>query len=619
MQYVHRFDEAPDNVTLLGGKGASLARMRGIGLPIPPGFTITTEGWRAWRDGGEATLADIREEVRAAVAHLELELGRSFGDPANPLLISVRSGAPRSMPGMMDTILNLGLTDETVAGLAEQTSERFAANVYSRLLAMYGRIVREVPADALHALERQGDAAAVEALKVVIEQTSGRPVPQRAEDQLSEAIEAVWRSWDSRRAKRYRRYAGIPDDLGTAVTVQAMVFGNRDQQSGTGVVFTRDPATGSPGVYGDFLVCAQGEDVVAGGRNTEPLEAMQYALPDAFRDLEAALPLIEAEYRDMTDVEFTVESGRLWILQARPGQRSGPAAVRIAVDLVDEGLIGVDGAIERVPVAALEQLQAPIFASRTGLDVLGRGTPASPGAAVGIAVFDSERAQELAGDGAQPVVLVRPETSPEDIGGMIASAGIVTAVGGRTSHAAVVARGIGRPAVCGVEGLQIDAAARRAVAPDGREFAEGDVVAVDGGAGLFVLGAVKLVPAQPGPNLARLLAWCDERVKLPIVHAVPDGYVAVSTPEDVAEAAGRPVVVDVEWEGASSSVLLERVVSAACEAGCDRLALRIPDTLAGADLAPPDAPWSHLVVSEGKEWCARLLAARINLAPAATV
>jgi pyruvate,orthophosphate dikinase len=403
------------------------------------------------------------------------------------------------------------------------------------------------------------------------------------------------------------------------VTVQAMVFGNRDQESGTGVVFTRDPATGSPGVYGDFLVCAQGEDVVAGGRNTEPLEAMQYALPEAFRDLEAALPLIEAEYRDMTDVEFTVESGRLWILQARPGQRSGPAAVRIAVDLVDEGLIGVDGAIDRVPVAALEQLQAPVFASRTGLDVLGRGTPASPGAAVGIAVFDSERAQELAGDGAQPVILVRPETSPEDIGGMIASTGIVTAVGGRTSHAAVVARGIGRPAVCGVEGLGIDAAARRATASDGREFVEGDIVAVDGGAGLFVLGAVKLVPAQPGPNLARLLAWCDERVKLPIVHEAPDGYVTVTSPEDAAAAAGRPVVVDVDWEGASSSVLLERVVAAALEAGCERLALRIPDTLAGADLAPPDAPWSHLVVSEGKEWCARLLAARIHLAPAATV
>ena len=619
MQYVHRFDETPDNVSLLGGKGASLARMRALGLPIPPGFTITTAGWRAWRDGGDAVLEQIRGEVAAAMSHLETELGRRFGDPGNPLLISVRSGAPRSMPGMMDTILNLGLTDETVAGLGAQTSEGFASNLYARLLAMYGRIVRDIPGDEVHALERRGDAAAVEELKAVLERVSGRPMPQSAEEQLSEAVQAVWRSWDSKRAKRYRRYAGIPDDLGTAVTVQAMVFGNRDQQSGTGVVFTRDPATGSPGTYGDFLVCAQGEDVVDGGRNTEPLSAMRYALPKAFEDLEAALPLIEAEYRDMTDVEFTVETERLWILQARPGQRSGPAALRIGVDLVDEGFIEVDEALNRIPISAIEQLQAPVFATREDLDVLGRGTPASPGAAVGVAVFDSERAQDLVADGAESVILLRPETSPEDIGGMIASAGIVTAVGGRTSHAAVVARGIGRPAVCGVEGLRIDPAAREAVAPDGRTLREGDVVAVDGNDGILVLGAVKLVPAQPGPNLARLLTWCDERLKIPIVNDVPEGYTVVRSPEEAAACGAAPVVVDVEWEGASSSVLLDKTVTAALEAGCDALALRIPDTLAGADMCPPDAPWTHLVVGEGKEWCARLLAARISLAPAAAV
>jgi pyruvate,orthophosphate dikinase len=613
MQYVHRFDEAPDNVLLLGGKGASLARMRALGLPIPPGFTITTAGWRAWRDGGDDVLGQIRAEVRRAVAHLELELGRGFGDASNPLLISVRSGAPRSMPGMMDTILNLGLTEETVDGLGRQISPTFANDVYARLLAMYGRIVRGVPADEVQALERRGDRAAVEELKAVIERSCGQPVPQSAEEQLREAIEAVWRSWDSRRAKRYRRYAGIPDDLGTAVTVQAMVFGNRDDRSGTGVVFTRDPATGSPGTYGDFLACAQGEDVVAGGRNTEPLSAMQYALPEAFRDLDVALPLIEAEYRDMTDVEFTVESGRLWILQARPGQRSGPAAVRIAVDLVDEGFIEVEEALARIPLSAIEQLQAPVFASRDGLDVLGRGIPAAPGAAVGTAVFDSERAQELA-DADGRVVLIRPETSPEDIGGMIAAVGIVTAVGGRTSHAAVVARGIGRPAVCGVEGLSIDPATRTAVAPDGRTIKEGDVVAVDGNEGLLVLGEVKLVPAQPGPNLARVLAWSDERVKVAITGAVPDGYSVVTTPEEAAGCGGRPVVVDVEWDGASSSALFEKVVAAALDAGCERLALRIPDTLAGADLSPPDAPWTHIVVTHGKDWSARLLAARMRLA-----
>ena len=607
MRHVHRFDESPDNVMLLGGKGASLARMRALGLPIPPGFTITTDAWRAWRDGGDAVLAQIRAEVREAMAHLESELGRSFGDPDNPLLISVRSGAPRSMPGMMDTILNLGLTDETVRGLARHTSEPFALNVYARLLSMYARIVRDVPADEVHAAERLPDDEAIVALQALA------PLPQDADEQLSEAIEAVWRSWDSKRAKRYRRYAGIPDDLGTAVTVQAMVFGNRDDDSGTGVVFTRDPATGSPGVYGDFLARAQGEDVVAGGHNTEPLDAMQYRLPQAYSDLEEALPKIEAAYSDMADVEFTVESGRLWILQARAGQRSGHAAVRIAVDLVDEGFIDVEQALDRIPVSAVEQLQAPVFATREGLDVLGRGTPAAPGAAVGVAVFDSERAQELAHESAD-VILLRPETSPEDIGGMIAAAGIVTAVGGRTSHAAVVARGIGRPAVCGVDGLDIDPAARTAII-NGRRLQEGDLVSVDGNDGLLCLGAVKLVPAQPDDNVARMLTWCDENTKVPIVPSAPEGYVTVTSPEEATEAAGAPVVVDVHWEGASSSQLLDRIVASALEAGSDRLALRIPETLAGADMRPPEAPWTHLVVSPGREWCARLLAARMTPSP----
>jgi pyruvate,orthophosphate dikinase len=614
MHYVKRFDDPADNTMLLGGKGASLARMRALGLPIPPGFTITTDGWRAWRDRGDDFLPQIQDEVAAGIAQLETDLGRRFGDPENPLLISVRSGAPRSMPGMMDTILNLGLTDGTVTGVAAHTTPEFARDVHARLLAMFARIVRDVPADAVHELERRGGDTLVDDLKALIETHSGRPMPERAEDQLAEAIQAVWRSWDSKRAKRYRKFAGIPDDLGTAVTVQAMVFGNRDDQSGTGVVFTRDPATGSPGTYGDYLLRAQGEDVVAGGRNTEPLSAMQTKLPQAYADLEAALPLIETAYRDMADVEFTVESGRLWILQARAGQRSGPAAVRLAVDMVDEGLIDVDEALDRVPVSAIEQLQAPVFRTRENLDVLGRGTPAAPGAGVGVAVFDSERAQELAADGTS-VILLRPETSPEDIGGMIASSGIVTAVGGRTSHAAVVARGIGRPAVCGVENLAIDPAARRAVAPDGRELAEGDVVAVDGNAGLLVLGKVDLVPAQPDTNCARLLTWCDERSKLPIVNDVPEGYVVVSEPEDAAAAGGQPVLVDVPWEGASSAVLLERVVESALSSGAEALALRIPDTLAGSDLRPPEAPWSHLVVSPGKEWCARLLAARVTPSP----
>jgi pyruvate,orthophosphate dikinase len=615
-RYVHRFDSAADNVTLLGGKGASLARMKALGLPIPPGFTVSTDGWRAWRDRGEAALEEVLAEIRDALTHLEEELGRGFGDPDNPLLVSVRSGAPRSMPGMMDTILNLGLTSATVAGLAAQTTPEFAHSLHARLLAMYGRIVLDVPAELVQPLERGADAAAVRELASVIEAHCGRPVPDTPQEQLAEAVIAVWRSWDSRRARRYRRYAGIPDDLGTAVTVQAMVFGNRDDASGTGVVFTRDPATGSPSAYGDFLARAQGEDVVAGGRNTEPLEAMQYRLPDAYRDLDRALPAIEAAYRDMTDVEFTVESGRLWILQARPGQRSGPAAVRIAVDLVDEGLIDVDEALERIPASAIEQLQAPVFATREGLDIAGRGTPAAPGAAVGAAAFDSERAIALCGEG-RPVVLLRPETSPEDIGGMIAAAGIVTAVGGRTSHAAVVARGIGRPAVCGVSGLEIDPAARTARTPDGRRLQEGDVVAVDGNEGLLVLGDVKLVPAQPDQNTARMLAWCDERQRIPIVSEAPDGYARVGSPEEAAALSGGGALVDVPWEGASSALLLDRIVAAAIDAGCDRLALRLPETLAGADLRPPEGPWTHLVVTPGKDWAARLLAARVACSPAA--
>jgi pyruvate,orthophosphate dikinase len=611
-QFVKPFQSPLDSPQLLGGKGASLAHMRALGLPIPPGFTITTEGWRAWRDNGESARSLIMAEVEEAIGELEHELGRGFGDASNPLLISVRSGAPRSMPGMMDTVLNLGLTDETLPGLAAHTTPDFAADVHVRLLSMFAKVVRYVRGEEVQAVDRE-DPAAAEKLKRLIETHSGQPMPRTAADQLSEAVEAVWRSWDSKRAKRYRRHAGISEDLGTAVTIQAMVFGNRDEHSGTGVVFTRDPATGLPGMYGDYLPRAQGEDVVAGGHNTEPLSRLKELVPHAHDELESALPLIEAAYRDMADVEFTVESGRLWILQARAGQRSGQASVRIAVDMVEEGLIEVDEAIDRIAVNAIEQLQLPVF-GRGDLDVIGRGTPAAPGAGVGLAVFGSEQAQELAAAGSR-VILIRPETSPEDIGGMIAAAGIVTTVGGRTSHAAVVARGLGRPAVCGVSGLQIDPGAGAAITPEGRAIKEGDTVAVDGTQGIFVMGEVKLVPAQPGPELARLLAWCDERVRLPIVEETPNGYIPVGDPQEATQAAARAVLVDVAWEGAPSQALLEQTVEAAILGGAEALALRIPDNLSGADLRPPTAPWTHLVSSPAKAWPARLLAARIPLVP----
>lgn len=613
-RFVHAFDSGADNPGVLGGKGASLARMHALGLPTPPGFTIATDGWRAFRADGERMPAGVAAELLEAMDRLETTVGRPLGDPDDPLLVSVRSGAPVSMPGMMDTVLNLGLGDDAVLGVASAVGHAFAWDVYRRLLATFAGVVRGIPAEAISAAG--GDAIedpqeAAMALQRLIADRSASPFPQRPEDQLLEAVEAVWRSWGSRRARRYRRHAGIPDDLGTAVTVQAMVFGNYDDRSGTGVVFTRDPTTGSPRPYGDYLARAQGEDVVAGGHDTEPLDNLRIAVPEAYAALEEALPKLEADFRDMCDVEFTVECGRLWILQARAGQRSGAAAIRIAVDLVDEGLIDVDEALGRISIAAIDQLQAPVFARDQALDTLGEGTPAAPGAAAGLAVFGADRAQELA-DAGETVILVRPETSPEDIAGMIAAAGVVTAVGGRTSHAAVVARGIGRPAVCGVQGLQVDPAARRATFGD-RSVLEGEQIAMDGTSGLVVAGAVRLVPAQPDPRAARLLAWCDERRRVPIASACPDHYVTVTGPED---AGAKAVLVDIEWGGGESSALLDRTVRAVVDAGASEVAVRVPDALSEGDMRPGPAPWT-MVVAESQSWPARLLAARLTVvAPA---
>ncbi|MCU1676287.1 MAG: pyruvate, phosphate dikinase [Frankiales bacterium] len=605
-RFIHTFDSPVENPTLLGGKGASLVRMHALGLPTPPGFTISTDGWRARRDGADGIPPQIAAELTECVTWLEETLGRRLEDAADPLLVSVRSGAPVSMPGMMDTVLNLGLNEEVTAGLAQTTDPDFAWPLFRRLLETFATVVRGIDAERVGAALANGtgpqqDCSALQAL--ILEQ-GGRPFPTRASEQLAEAIQAVWRSWDSRRARRYRRYAGISDDLGTAVTVQAMVFGTYREASGTGVVFTRDPATGSPQAYGDYLARAQGEDVVAGGHDTEPLDTLRVQIPDAYAELEAALPKLEAAYRDMCDVEFTVERGKLWILQARAGQRSGAAAVRIAVDLVEEGLISVEDAVARIPVAAMTQLQAPVFAREQDLDVLGEGTPAAPGAAVGIAVFDAARAQELA-DGGERVVLIRPETSPEDIAGIIASVGIVTAVGGRTSHAAVVARGIGRPAVCGVRTLAVDPTARRATFAE-RTVAEGDRVAIDGISGIVAAGDVRLVPAQPGPRVASLLAWCDERRGLPISEDVPDGYTTMTGPEDPS---AERVLIDVPWEGPGSAGVLARTATAALQGGATELALVLPAGLVEGDLRLEPGPWTQLV-ADPSSWSARLLAAR---------
>jgi pyruvate,orthophosphate dikinase len=607
-RYVHTLEDGVVSPALLGGKGASLARMRGLGLSTPPAFTVTTDGWRAYGRADGEMPGPIAAEVEACMAELESSIGRRFGSQDSPLLVSVRSGAPVSMPGMMDTVLNLGINDEVVAALAAEVDDDFAWSLYRRLLEQFAIVVRGIPPERVaSAVERAADPRVAAGDLVALIDEHGEPFPQVANDQLFEAIGSVWRSWDGRRARRYRAYAGISDDLGTAVTVQAMVFGTYDDASGTGVVFTRDPATGSPGAYGDYLPRAQGEDVVAGSHQTEPLETLRTSVPDAFAELEEALPKLEAEYRDMCDVEFTVERGKLWILQARVGQRSGPAAVRIAVDLVDEGLIDVAEGLDRIPLSALDRLQAPVLASGQQLDVLGEGTPAAPGVAIGRLAFDSERAQEIAAAGGA-AILIRPETSPEDIDGILAAVGIVTAVGGRTSHAAVVARGIGRPAVCGVPTLRIELGRRRARFGE-RIVAEGDEVTIDGSSGVVATGAAKLVAAQPEPRAAQVLAWCDEARAVEIVPAPPAGYTVMEGPDPVQGA--KQVLIELEWEGSESQATLDRTVAMALEMGAERLALVLPSALAESDIKPPPAPWTHLV-ADPASWPARLLATRMK-------
>ncbi|TDU83979.1 pyruvate phosphate dikinase [Kribbella voronezhensis] len=509
--FVFDFTEgSKEQSDLLGGKGAGLAEMTRLGLPVPPGFTITTAACRAYLTTGEIP-SGLSAEVAAHLGRLEHELGRALGDAEDPLLVSVRSGAKFSMPGMMETILDIGLNDRSVHGLAKHSGDdHFAWDSYRRLLQMYARTVLEVPDELLQAamspeyavhgvatpeeLPTPAIERACGALKGVIAQYSGREFPQDPHEQLELAIRAVFRSWSTPRAELYRRQEGIPDDLGTAVNVMAMVFGNRGSGSGTGVAFTRDPASGEPGVYGDYLQDAQGEDVVSGVRNTVPLAELRTIDPASYQELLAAMSALEHHYRDLCDIEFTIERGRLWILQTRVGKRTAAAAFRIAVQLVDEGLITLDEALARVSGTQLAHLMFPRFDSGHDTPVLARGVAASPGAAVGVAAFDSAEAQRLAAAG-QPVILIRRETTPDDLPGMVAAEGIVTTRGGKTSHAAVVARGMGKTCVCGVDTLTVDADARRAVASGGVEIVEGDLLSVDGLTGTIYRGRVAVVPS----------------------------------------------------------------------------------------------------------------------------
>ena len=486
---------------LLGGKGANLAEMTSVlELPVPPGFTISTDACRAYMAGGWPK--DLDAEVAAARARLEKAMGKSIGDPSDPLLVSVRSGAKFSMPGMMDTVLNLGLNDESVEGLAKQTGdERFAFDSYRRFIAMYARIVLELPGEEFDSLfdaakELAGTTSdakvptellryLVDSYQQIVERHTGKPFPQKPAEQLRGAIEAVFRSWNGPRAIAYRDREHIAHDLGTAVNVQAMVFGNRDDNSGTGVGFTRDPATGAKGAYGDFLVNAQGEDVVAGIRNTEPIAELKKQFPKVHAELLKIFGRLEGHYQDMCDTEFTIDQGKLWMLQTRVGKRTGAAALKMAVDMVrpSDLAISKEEAVSRITEDHLDSVLHPQFAS-SGHLTWAKGLGASPGAAVGRIYFTANDAAAAAERG-EAVVLVRNETSPEDVHGMLASEGILTARGGLVSHAAVVARGWGKPAVVGAEVLRLG---DRQVTANGITLNEGDWVSLDGGAGIVVAG-----------------------------------------------------------------------------------------------------------------------------------
>lgn len=503
-RWVYDFGEAdPSKIELLGGKGANLAAMTALGLPVPPGFTITTDAWRAFKHT-DTTPAGLSEEIERHLGRLEGVMGRSFGDSQDPLLISVRSGSPRSMPGMMDTILNVGLTKETVEGLAAQTVDpSFAWDCYRRLVLMFSGTVMQVPRaildevaemkSSLDGLEVRHAKRAVRRMLEAVSETAGRPFPQDPSEQLRLAIEAVFRSWGNDRARRYRRMNAIPDDLGTAVTIQAMVFGNRGQGSGTGVAFTRNPLNGSRSTFGDFLPDAQGEDVVAGIRDPLPLQEMNHMRPQAWGELQRYMAILESHFKDMCDIEFTLERGKLWLLQCRVGKRSALAEWVIAADMVDEGLIDEATAVrDRLTPSRLDELLRPsiradIKKSHAPVTV---GVGASPGAAVGRVVLYPEYACGREDE----VILVRSETTPEDYHGMVASRGILTSTGGANCHAAVVARAEGKPAVCGASHIRIGS--------DRFTFTVGDAVVrqwdwitIDGSDGAVYLGRLETEPS----------------------------------------------------------------------------------------------------------------------------
>jgi pyruvate,orthophosphate dikinase len=544
-RYVYDFDEPSEGGReLLGGKGVGLAEMTQLGVPVPAGFTITTDACRAYRSNAKALPDGLTDEIDHHLEALERKTGKRFGDTSDPLLVSVRSGAAVSMPGMMDTILNLGLNDEAVRGLAGATgNERFANDSYRRLIQMYGEVVDGIAGhrfeQALTDLKKARgvshdvDLAAgdlgelIATYKRIYEEETGQGFPQNPRDQLTRAVEAVFDSWDAPRAIVYRRQYDIADELGTAVNVVQMVFGNKGEESGTGVAFTRDPSTGKPGLYGEFLANAQGEDVVAGIRTPEPLAHMEQKLPAAFEQLLETMRRLEEHYQDVQDIEFTVEDNALYLLQTRSAKRTAAAAVKSAVDMVDEGLISREQAVTRIDPAQLDQLLHPMIDPTADWEVAAKGLNASPGAACGKIVLDADTAEQRGAAG-ESVILVRWETTPDDIHGLIQAAGILTAHGGMTSHAAVVARGMGKPCVAGCDALSIDLDART-ITLGTQTLSEGDVLTIDGGTGAVIIGEVPLVAPEVNDDLETILGWGDE-------HRVLKVRANADTPEDAAKA-----------------------------------------------------------------------------------
>ena len=533
---VYLFSEGDASMRdLLGGKGANLSEMSNIGLPVPPGFTITTAQCMEYYANGRTLPAELMGQVRTAVAAVEKDLGKTFGGTTNPLLVSVRSGAKFSMPGMMDTILNLGLNPETLQGVINESgSERFAYDAYRRFIMMFSAVVLGLEKETFeHAFDAKKKSRGIKLdtdltaqdLKeisneflAIVQKETGASFPTDPWKQLELAIEAVFKSWNNDRAIIYRRTERIPDEIGTAVNVQAMVFGNLGDDCGTGVAFTRDPSTGENYLYGEYLMNAQGEDVVAGVRTPVPISELEKQNKAVYDEFVAICNRLEGHYKDMQDLEFTIEKGRLFMLQCRTGKRTGPAAVRIAVEMVNEGLIQKEVAVQRVTASHLDQLLHPriddVYVTDRGIKAVARGLAASPGAAVGKAVFDADTAQRL-GDAGEKVILVRDETNPDDVHGMLAAQGILTARGGKTSHAAVVARGFGIPCVAGCESLHVDLRTRT-FSVDGQTVNEGDIISVDGSTGDVFLQQLPLIAPDVSGHFGTLMEWCDEYRRLDV-------------------------------------------------------------------------------------------------------